>query len=112
MSRTFTVKTIGGKSEEMVAEETETLDEFREKIRSEFGIDDDRTIKLMYNSSIVNNDHGFSVIPDRSAIVCLATRPPRPVQPQVQPEVQPQDKPLLPPNWENQESQTKRASTT
>jgi hypothetical protein len=73
-NRTFTVKTVGGAKEELSISADTTFESFCQTIRSTFSFDDDRRLKVICNGTILN-DERFSTIPDRSTIICLATRP-------------------------------------
>jgi hypothetical protein len=78
VTRIFTVKTVGGGEEQIIVEPSLSFDGFKEKVRTAFGFDEDRRIKVVFSGGVVDATK-FTDIPDKSVVICLATRPPRQV---------------------------------
>lgn len=76
MERVLTVRTLNGRDEKITVNDSLDFVGFTEQLRSTFGFDSDRLVKVIYSGKVVNQND-FTNIPDKSVVVCMATRQPR-----------------------------------
>jgi hypothetical protein len=75
--KVINVRTLNGQEEKLNVDNLQDFNGFIEQLKSTFAFDSDRVVKLIYKGKVVNQND-FQTIPDKSVVICMATRPPRP----------------------------------
>lgn len=72
--KTFMVKTVAGARENIEITSQDTFTSFCEKVRSTFNFEKEQKLRIICSGTIITEDK-FKNIPDKTTIICLATKP-------------------------------------